>query len=277
MTPAASARDDNQLLAALPRTEWLLLEPHLQRVELLPGAMLYHAGEALAHVHFPATAVVSLVSSMRDGASVEVAVVGNEGVVGVCAFMGGGRAHSGAVVQSAGHGWRMGAQSIAAHASRSDALMQPLLRYTQALFTQMAQTSACNRHHGLDQQLCRWLLLNLDRRNGNELAMTHERIAGLLGVRREGVTCGALKLQKAGLISYTRGRIAILDRRGLEARSCECYAVVSQAYGRVPGATAPAPPAWERRMPAPEVALCRKAGPRVRVLSNRHAGATGLS
>lgn len=250
------ARAENQLLAALPRAEWQLLEPHLQRVELLPGAMLHDAGDVQAHVYFPATAVVSLVSSMRDGASAEVAVVGNEGVVGVCAFMGGGPAHSGAVVQGAGHAWRMSARSIAAHASHSEALMQPLLRYTQALFTQMAQTSACNRHHGLEQQLCRWLLLNLDRRNGNELAMTHERIAGLLGVRREGITCGAIKLQKAGLISYARGRIAILDRCGLEARSCECYAVVSQAYGRVPGAAAPAPAARERRMPAPEVALC---------------------
>ena len=255
MTPASSAREENQLLAALPWAEWLLLEPHLQRVALLPGAMLHDAGEVLQHVHFPATAVVSLVSSMRDGTSAEVAVVGNEGVIGVCAFMGGGRAYSGAVVQSAGHGWRMSAQSIAGHASRCAALMQPLLRYTQALFTQMAQTSACNRHHGLDQQLCRWLLLNLDRRDGNELAMTHERIAGLLGVRREGVTCGALKLQKAGLISYARGRISVLDRSGLEARSCECYAVVSQAYGRKPGAPAASPPARERRVPVPQAAL----------------------
>jgi CRP-like cAMP-binding protein len=233
MADASSVRTTNQVLAALPFLEWRRLEPHLELVELPTGAMLYESGVVFQHVYFPAGAVVSLVSSMQDGTSVEVAVVGNEGIVGVCAFMGGGHALSGAVVQSAGHALRMPARSIAWQANRSEALMQPLLCYTQALFTQMAQTSACNRHHALDQQLCRWLLLNLDRRKGNEIIVTQERIADMLGVRREGVTGAALKLQKAGLIRYRRGRIAILDRAGLEDRSCECYAVVRRAYDRL--------------------------------------------
>lgn len=240
MSPVTSARTTNQVLAALPHAEWLDLERDLECVELAPGAMLYESGVVLRHAYFPTTAVVSLVSSMKDGASVEVAVVGNEGVVGVCAYMGGGRALSGAVVQSGGHALRMSARAIAWHASHSDAFMQQLLCYTQALFTHMAQTSACNRHHELDQQLCRWLLLNLDRRHGNEVTVTQERIAGMLGVRREGVTVAAIKLQKAGLIQYGRGRIAILDRSGLERRSCECYSVVRQAYERLlGGATVP--------------------------------------
>lgn len=234
MTDASSARMSNQVLAALPYLEWRRLEPHLELVEVPAGAMLYESGVVLQHVYFPTTAVVSLVSLMQDGTSVEVAVVGNEGVVGVCAFMGGGHALSGAVVQSPGRALRMSARSIAWQANRSDTFLQQLLRYTQALFTHMAQTSACNRHHALDQQLCRWLLLNLDRRHGNEIVLTQERIADLLGVRREGVTGAALKLQKAGLIQYRRGRIAILDRAGLEDRSCECYAVVRRAYDRAP-------------------------------------------
>lgn len=227
------ARAKNQVLAALPAAEWRLIEPHLEWVELPPGAMLYEAGVVLQHVYFPATAIVSLVSSMKDGASAEVAVVGNEGVVGVCAFMGGGRALSGALVQSAGHAYRMTAETIACHAWQAESVMQQLLRYTQALFTHMAQTSACNRHHALDQKLCRWLLLNLDRRDGNEMIVTQEQIAGMLGVRREGVTGSATKLQKAGLIQYHRGRMSVLDRAGLEARSCECYSVVRQAYDRL--------------------------------------------
>jgi CRP-like cAMP-binding protein len=233
MADASSARATNQVLAALPFLEWRRLEPNLDLVDLPAGAMLYESGVVLQHVYFPATAVVSLVSSMQDGTSVEVAVVGSEGIVGVCAFMGGGHALSGAVVQSPGHALRMPARSIAWHANRSEALMQQLLCYTQALFTHMAQTSACNRHHALDQQLCRWLLLNLDRRKGNEIVVTHERIADMLGVRREGVTGAALKLQKAGLIQYRRGRIAILDRAGLEERSCECYAVIRRAHERL--------------------------------------------
>ena len=170
---------------------------------------------------------------MKDGASAEVAVVGNEGIVGVCAFMGGGRALSGAVVQSAGHAFRMTAESIACHAWQSEPVLQQLLRYTQALFTHMAQTSACSQHHALDQKLCRWLLLNLDRRDGNDMLVTQEQIASMLGVRREGVTNSATKLQKAGLIEYHRGHMSVLDRAGLEARSCECYSVVRQAYDRL--------------------------------------------
>jgi CRP-like cAMP-binding protein len=238
MSHLESVRTMNRVLAALPYAEWLDLEPDLEPVDLAPGAMLYESGVVLKHAYFPTSAVVSLVSSMKDGASVEVAVVGNEGVVGVCAYMGGGRALSGAVVQSGGQALRMGARAIAWHASHSDAFMHQLLGYTQALFTHMAQNSACHRHHALDQQLCRWLLLNLDRCNGNELTVTQERIAGLLGVRREGVTGAATKLKKAGLIQYRRGRIAILDRPGLERRSCECYSVVRQAYDRVLGAAA---------------------------------------
>lgn len=242
MTTPPTARTANQLLAALPPAEWKQLEADLDWVAMPQGSMLYEAGAVLRHVHFPADAIVSLVSSMKDGAAAEVAVVGSEGVVGVCAFMGGGRALSGAAVQSAGHGWRMSAAAIAHHAQRSAAVMQQLLCYTQALFTHMAQTSACNRHHALDQQLCRWLLLHLDRRGGDEMIATQEQIAGLLGVRREGVTGGALKLQKAGLIRYGRGRIAILDRDGLERRCCECYSVVRLAYDRLAGDCRARPP-----------------------------------
>ena len=233
MTPDFIARSKNQVLAAIPAAEWRQIEPHLDWVELPLGAMLYEAGVVLQHVYFPATAIVSLVSSMKDGASAEVAVVGNEGVVGVAAFMGGGRALSSAVVHSAGQALRITAESIACCAWQSESIMQQLLRYTQALFTHMAQTSACNRHHALDQKLCRWLLLNLDRRDGNEMIVTQEQIAEMLGVRRESVTASALKLQKAGLIQYRRGRVSVLDRAGLEARSCECYSVVRQAYDRL--------------------------------------------
>jgi CRP-like cAMP-binding protein len=245
------------MLAALPLAEWRQVEPHLEWVELPVGAMLYEAGVMLQHVYFPATAIVSLVSSMKDGASAEVAVVGNEGVVGVCAFMSGRRAMSGAVVQSAGHALRMSAESIANQAWQSEIVMQKLLRYTQVLFTHMAQTSACNRHHALDQKLCRWLLLNLDRHTGNEMLVTHEQIAGILGVRREGVTVSALKLQKAGLIQYQRGRMTVLDRAGLEERSCECYSVVRQAYDRL---WAGPPAQWyrsgrTRRLPVHKVGL----------------------
>jgi CRP-like cAMP-binding protein len=252
VTAASTIRTSNRLLAALPDEEWSRLEPHLEWVEMPAGAALYEAGTLLREVYFPATAIVSLVSSMRDGASTEVAVVGAEGVVGVSAFMGGGRALSGAVVQNAGHGLRMSAEAIAHHARRSAALMEQLLGYTQALFTHMAQTAACNQHHVLDQRLCRWLLLNLDRRADNEVMATQERIAEMLGVRREGVTGGAVKLHKAGLIHCSRGRIAILDRRGLEERCCECYWVVRQAYDRLLGQLAPGSRvlAGERRWPA---------------------------
>jgi CRP-like cAMP-binding protein len=239
MAYAASSRDLNQLLAALPAADWNALQPHLEWVELPQGEVLYESGDVLRHVYFPVTAVVSLVSSMKDGATAEVAVVGREGVVGVCAFLGGGSAHSGAVVQRAGRGLRMSAQAIADQAGRSPALSRQLLGYTQALLTHMTQTSACHRHHDVDQQLCRWLLLHLDRQPGQDLLVTHERIAGLLGVRREGVTGGALKLRKAGLIDYRRGHLSVLDREGLEARSCECYAVVRQAYDQLSAEAAP--------------------------------------
>jgi CRP-like cAMP-binding protein len=231
--PAAPDPARNQLLAALPAELWQQLRPHMTWVEMRLGAVLHDSGALLSHVYFPSTAIVSLVSMMRDGASAESAVVGNEGLVGVCAIMGGGMSLSSAVVQSAGHGVRMSAKALDEAARRSPALMQTLLGYTQALLTQMAQTAACNRHHALDQQLCRWLLINHDRGNGNELVATQERIANLLGVRREGVTAGAMKLQNAGLIHYARGRITILDRAGLEQRSCECYGVIRKAYDRL--------------------------------------------
>ena len=232
----------NQLLASLPPEVADIVQPRLEPVDLEAGTMLYEAGTVLRHVHFPVTAVVSLVSPLMDGGGAEVAVVGREGVVGVCAFMGGGNALSSAVVQRPGQAWRMTARDIADLARDSDAVMQQLLRYTQALFTNMAQSSACNRHHALTPQLCRWLLQHLDRQSGNELRITQERIAGMLGVRREGVTCAALQLQRAGLISYGRGRIQVLDRRGLEHGSCECYGVVQQAYERLRGDAA----AWPR-------------------------------
>jgi CRP-like cAMP-binding protein len=230
MTATVSRFDTNQLLASLPSDEWQHLEPDLDWVDLPAGTLLHSSGKPLRHVHFPTTATVSLVSSMADGASAEVAVVGSEGMVGICAFMGNANALSDAVVQRPGHAWRMSTAAVQHHTQRSPGVMQQLLGYTQALFTHMAQCSACNRHHALDQQLCRWLLLHLDRQEGSDMQITQERIANLLGVRREGVTWGALKLQKAGLIHYHRGHISIIDRSGLEARSCECYGVVRQAY-----------------------------------------------
>jgi len=184
-------------------------------------------------VYFPTTAIVSLLYVMENGASAEIAVVGNEGIVGISLFMGGDSTPSRAVVQSAGSGFRLKAQVMKAEFDKAGPVLQLLLRYTQALITQMSQTAVCNRHHSLDQQLCRWLLLSLDRLQGNELVMTQELIANMLGVRREGVTEGALKLQQAGLIRYARGHITVLDRRGLEKRSCECYAVVKKEYNRL--------------------------------------------
>jgi CRP-like cAMP-binding protein len=225
--------NSNQLLAGLSSAERQLLEPDLEWIELATGTALHSSGKALRHVYFPANATVSLVSLMADGASAEVAVVGREGMVGVCAFMGNANPLSDAVVQRPGHAWRMSTPAVLHHTRRSPDFMHGLLGYTQALFTHMAQCSACNRHHALDQQLCRWLLLHLDRQDGADLQITQERIAYLLGVRREGVTHGALKLQKAGLIDYRRGQISIIDRHGLEARSCECYGVVRRAYDRL--------------------------------------------
>jgi CRP-like cAMP-binding protein len=223
----------NQLLAALPPTEWQRCLPALEWVAMPLGQVIYESGCVQKHVYFPTTSIVSLLYVMEDGASAEIAVVGNEGVVGVSLFMGGGSTPSRAVVQSAGEGYALKSSLIKDEFSRNGPVMHVLLRYTQALITQMAQTAVCNRHHSLHQQLCRWLLLSLDRLKGNELVMTQELIANMLGVRREGVTEAALKLQKLGLIRYSRGHITVLDRAGLEQRSCECYAVVKKEYDRL--------------------------------------------
>jgi CRP-like cAMP-binding protein len=229
----------NRLLAALPPEEWARFEPQLEWVDMPLGHVMYESGRTLSHVYFPIDSIVSLLYVMEDGASAEIAVTGNEGVVGISLFMGGESTTSRAVVQSAGQGFRMRAQAIKEEFNRSHPVMHLLLRYTQALITQMAQTAVCNRHHTLDQQLARWLLLSLDRLPGSELVMTQELIANMLGVRREGVTEGALKLQRLGLIRYARGHITVLDRLGLEQRTCECYAVVKREYDRLlPAGTA---------------------------------------
>jgi CRP-like cAMP-binding protein len=223
----------NRLLATLPEAELQRWLPHLELVDMQLGDVLYESGDTLAHAYFPVTAIVSLLYVMQDGASAEIAVVGNEGMLGVSLFMGGGSTASRAVVQSAGVGFRLRAQLMKVEFDRAGTVLHLLLRYTQALITQMSQTAVCNRHHSLDQQLCRWLLLSLDRLQGNELIMTQELIANMLGVRREGVNEGALKLQQAGLIRYGRGHITVLDRKGLGERSCECYSVVKKEYDRL--------------------------------------------
>ena len=223
----------NWLLRALPAADWARWQPHLEWVELPLGEVLYESGIELSHAYFPTSAIVSLLYVMENGASAEIAVVGFEGVVGISLFMGGGSTPSRAVVQSAGHGFRLPANFFKEEFKRSQPMMHLLLRYTQALITQMSQTAVCNRHHSLDQQLCRWLLLSLDRLPGDELVMTQELIANMLGVRREGVTEAALKLQQAGLIRYSRGRINVLDRSALERRTCECYAVVKRESDRL--------------------------------------------
>jgi CRP-like cAMP-binding protein len=221
------------LLAQLPHVEQRRWFSNLELVDMPLGAVVYESGVTLTHVYFPTTSIVSLLYVMENGASAEIAVVGNEGIVGVSLFMGGGSTPSRGVVQSAGQGYRLSAQLMTEEFEKSGPVLHLLLRYTQALITQMAQTAVCNRHHSLDQQLCRWLLLSLDRLQGCELVMTQQLIANMLGVRREGVTESALKLQKAGLIDYTRGHITVLDREGLEKRSCECYAVVKKEYDRL--------------------------------------------
>jgi CRP-like cAMP-binding protein len=223
----------NRLLAVLPKLEcdrWL---PLLEPVELGLGQVLHESGVALNHVYFPTTAIVSLLYVMANGAAAEIAVVGDDGIVGVSLFMGAESTPSRAVVQSAGRAFRLKAQQLMDEFNRNGPVLHLLLRYTQALITQMAQTAVCNRHHSLDQQLCRWLLLSLDRLEGCELVMTQELIANMLGVRREGVTEAATKLQLAGLIRYARGHITVLDRAGLEQRTCECYAVVRREYERL--------------------------------------------
>lgn len=223
----------NHLLHALPLAEAQRWLPLMEPVEMPLGSVLYESGDTLSHVYFPTTAIVSLLYVMADGASAEIAVVGNEGVVGISLFMGGESTPSRAVVQSAGQGFRLKAQIMKEEFNRAGPVLHLMLRYTQALITQMAQTAVCNRHHSLDQQLCRWLLLSLDRLQGNELVMTQELIANMLGVRREGVTEGAQKLQHAGIIQYARGHITVLDRDKLEKRSCECYGVVKREYQRL--------------------------------------------
>jgi len=224
---------ENHLLAALPDAESQRWLPLLESIDLPLGQVLYESGTTLTHVYFPTTAIISLLYVMENGASAEIAVVGNEGIVGISLFMGGESTSSRAVVQSAGKGFRLKAQMMKEEFDRAGPVLHLLLRYTQALITQMSQTAVCNRHHTLDQQLCRWLLLSLDRLESNQLVMTQELIANMLGVRREGVTEGALKLQHAGLIQYARGHITVLDRMGLEKRSCECYAVVKKEYERL--------------------------------------------
>ncbi len=223
----------NRLLSALPNDMWLRWRRQLEFVEMPLAHVLYEPGVKMEHLYFPITAIVSLLYVMHNGASAEIAVVGNEGLVGVSIFMGGESTPSRAVVQSAGTGCRVRAQFLMEEFNQAGPVLHLCLRFTQALLTQMAQTAVCNRHHSLDQQLCRWLLLSLDRLQGNELLMTQELIANMLGVRREGVTEAALKLQNAKLISYARGKITILDRPGLELRTCECYAVVKREYARL--------------------------------------------
>jgi CRP-like cAMP-binding protein len=223
----------NRLLAALPDAELDRWRRELEPVALPLGSVLYESGGELDHVYFPTNAIVSLLYVMANGASAEIAVVGNEGIVGISLFMGGESTSSRAVVQSAGHGFRLKAQTMKDEFNRAGAVLHLLLRYTQALITQMGQTAVCNRHHSLDQQLCPWLLLSLDRLEGNQLVMTQELIANMLGVRREGVTEGALKLQRSGLIRYARGHITVMDRKGLEERVCECYSVVKKEYDRL--------------------------------------------
>jgi CRP-like cAMP-binding protein len=223
----------NHLLAALPKTESERLFSNLELVPMILGDALYESGSQLRHVYFPTTSIVSLLYVMEDGASAEIAVVGNEGIIGIALFMGGETTPSRAVVQSAGYAYRLKGQTLKDEFNRSGVLQHLLLRYTQALITQMAQTAVCNRHHSVDQQLCRWLLLSLDRLQSNELIMTQELIANMLGVRREGVTEAAGKLQNAGLIEYKRGHITVLDRPGLEALACECYGVVKKEFDRL--------------------------------------------
>jgi CRP-like cAMP-binding protein len=232
----------NHLLAAIPATEWDRFAPHLAMVPLSLGDVIYEPGKEQPWVYFPTNSIVSLLYVMEDGASAEIAIVGNEGLVGISLFMGGNTTPSRAVVQSAGHAFRMRAEFIREEFNLAGPVQFLFLRYTQALLTQMGQTAVCNRHHDVDQQLCRWLLMSLDRLSSNELTMTQELIANMLGVRREGVTEAAGKLQRAGVISYSRGRIRVLDRVRLEQLACECYDVVKKEFARLLP--------WERTRPS---------------------------
>jgi CRP-like cAMP-binding protein len=225
--------NQNHLLAALPEAEFDRLAPHLQLIPMLLGETLYEPGGQLQHVYFPTTAIVSLLYNLESGSSAGIAGVGNEGILGISLFMGGDTTPSSAVVQTAGHGYRLQAKLLKEEFSRGGLVQRLLLRYTQALVTQMFQTAACNRHHSIEQQLCRWLLLTLDRLPSNDLIVTQELVASTLGVRREGITEAAGKLQRAGFIRYRRGHISVLERSGLETHACECYAVVKKEFGRL--------------------------------------------
>ncbi len=225
--------NQNQLLAALPTAEFERLAPHMELVPLLLGASLYEPGGQLRHAYFPTTAIVSLLYVLESGSSAEIAGVGNEGILGISLFMGGDTTPSSAVVQTAGHGYRLPARLLKEEFNRAGLLHRLLLRYTQALLTQMCQTAACNRHHSIEQQLCRWLLLTLDRLPSNELVMTQDLVASALGVRREGITEAAGNLQRAGVIRYRRGHITVLERPGLETGACECYTVVRKEMDRL--------------------------------------------
>jgi CRP-like cAMP-binding protein len=229
---ASSARS-NSILAALPERDFERLRAHLDAVELPLGTAIYEAGSRVRQLYFPTSGIVSLLQVMADGATAEIAVVGNEGVVGIAMFMGGETTPSRAVVQSVARAYSMSAEILKSEFGRGGQLQYLLLRYTQALITQMSQTAVCNRHHTVEQQLCRWLLMSVDRLDKNELIMTQELIANMLGVRREGVTAAASSLQRAGSISYVRGRIEIIDRGDLEQRVCECYGVVKKEYERL--------------------------------------------
>ncbi len=230
---ASHSPTHNHLLASLPAEDYARLLPHLELVPMPLGWAVYESGAQMGHLYFPTTSIVSLLYVMESGASAEIAVTGSEGLVGISLFMGGESTPSRAVVQSAGHGYRLRANVSKNEFARGGHLQRLALRFTQALITQMAQTAVCNRHHAVDQQLCRWLLLSLDRLPGHELKMTQELIANMLGVRREGVTEAAGNLQAAGLIRYSRGHITVLDRAKLEERVCECYAVVKKEYDRL--------------------------------------------
>lgn len=225
--------EQNHILEALPPAERDRLYPHLKLVPLPLGAVLYESGDAQRYIYFPVDAIVSLLYVLKDGASAEIAVVGNDGAIGIALFMGGATTTNRAIVQSAGSAYRLTRRRLRQEFDRHGEMLHILLRYTQALITQMAQTAVCNRHHTVDQQLCRWLLLSLDRLESNQLAMTQELIANMLGVRREGVTDAAGKLQRLGVIEYRRGHITVLDRPQLEALSCECYEVVKKETDRL--------------------------------------------
>jgi CRP-like cAMP-binding protein len=235
MSESRSLHDpaQNHLLAVIPDTEFLRIAPHLELVPMLVGDVLYESGGELQHIYFPITSIISLHYLLENGGCSEMAGVGNEGVLGVSLFMGGNTTPSRAVVQTSGHAYRLKSHLLMEEFNRAGPVMRLLLRYTQALITQMSQTAVCNRHHSVDQQLCRWLLLTLDRVPSNELTITQELIANMLGVRREGVTEAAGKLQSCGLIRYRRGHITVLDRAGLEDKVCECYDVVRKEFARL--------------------------------------------